>query len=790
VPNPSKRSEIRKRTRSGPVAKAPIVSDESRLDILGVALVLSGVLTLICLLAGGPATIFGLWAMLLRQIFGIGAWILPLAIAVPGVYLVLRRFRSALPVPAPDRIAGAILLFLGLLMLVHLLTFPPRDNIVVTPLSGGLVGGGLVYVLVQLLDYAGAVLVIAAWLIVAVVLTFHVSVPEIVELVSAVLAPIAGFIRKKWTAFRARRLERTADTSSMHPYADMGTGTNRGSAAVSGGGTTDAAGGSLTLRSPLTGAAVAGASATAAAEVSSMDISEPVVTIGVPEPPPPWQLPDPAQILNPGVEATSTEDLDQQRAKIIEDTLASLDAPVKVVEINRGPTITQFGVEPGFTDTRGGKSTRIKVSKIAALDDDLALALAAHSIRIQAPVPGKNYVGIEVPNAEISLVALRDIVESEAFHKLDSPLRLALGKDVSGNPRVSDLVKMPHLLLAGTTGSGKSVCVNSIIACFLLHNTPDDLRLLMVDPKRVELSSYNGIPHLLTPVVVELDRVVGALQWVMREMDDRYRKFSQAGTRNIEEYNRRAAERGEKKLPVWVVIIDELADLMLMAPEEVERILTRIAQLSRATGIHMIIATQRPSVDVLTGLIKANFPARIAFAVASQIDSRVILDQPGADRLLGRGDMLFLSPDSPNMVRLQGAYVSEPELVRLVHYWRQAYVARQPAVPVREGAILKEGPGAHAAASLPLDAALEQVPMFETEFEDEGDDKLLDDAIAAVRQWRKASTTRLQRRFRIGYTRAARLMDMLEERGIIGPPTTGSQPREVIDYGEGEEDTG
>jgi S-DNA-T family DNA segregation ATPase FtsK/SpoIIIE len=771
VPNSSKRSEIRRRTRSTPAAKTPIVSDESRLDILGVALVLLGVFTLISLLAGGPATIPGLWAMLLRQLFGIGAWVLPAAIAVPGVYLVLRRFRSALPVPAPDRTAGAVLLFLGLLLLAQLLTFPPRDDIVVTPLSGGLVGGALLYALVQLLDYAGAALVIAALLIVAVVLTFHVSIPEIVEKLAAALAPAGEFLRRKWADGRARRWSVQSDSLRSFPEMESDS----------------MAGGSAPVHPPAGEASAAGVSAGAAAAVTGADVAEPVVVLGVPEPPPPWPLPDPAQILNAGVEATSTEDLDQQRAKIIEDTLASLDAPSKVVEINRGPTITQFGVEPGFTEPRGGRTTRIKVSKIAALDADLALALAAPSIRIQAPVPGKSYVGIEVPNAEISLVALRDIVESEAFHKIDSPLRLALGKDVSGNPRVSDLAKMPHLLLAGTTGSGKSVCVNAIIACFLLHNTPDDLRLLMVDPKRVELSSYNGIPHLLAPVVVELDRVVGALQWVMREMDDRYRKFSQAGTRNLEEYNRRAAERGEKKLPVWVVIIDELADLMLMAPEETERILTRIAQLSRATGIHMVIATQRPSVDVLTGLIKANFPARIAFAVASQIDSRVILDQPGADRLLGRGDMLFLSPDSPNLMRLQGAYVSEPELVRLVHYWRQAYVARQPVVPVREGAILREGTDSGEAAALPPDAPLEQVPMFAPDSEEEGEDRLLEDAVVAVRGWRKASTTRLQRHFRIGYTRAARLMDMLEERGIIGPPTSGSQPREVIDYGEEDE---
>ena len=769
MPNPPKKT-VRKRTaRMTPAPSTPLITGERRLDIFGAALVLLAVLTFLCLLAAEPETLPGLWAMILRQLFGIGAWIIPVILAVLGTYLMLRRMRNALPVPEPDRIAGMALLYLGLLTLAHLLTFPPRENIVITDWSGGLVGGFLLYILVQMLDYAGAALVIAAWLLVAIVLTFHISIPEILAKISDALAPLGRILRGKWTAFRARLAARPADSDALG-WEEESFPPARPDVA------------SAQPAAP-TGGATAGTIA-AAAPLMQED-GEPVITIGVPEPTPPWQLPDVAQILNVGVEATSTEDLDQQRAKIIEDTLASLDAPCKVVEINRGPTITQFGVEPGFSDPRGGRTTRIKVSKIAALDADLAMALAAPSIRIQAPVPGKSFVGIEVPNAEISLVALRDIVESEAFLKKTSPLRLALGMDVSGNPRVSDLAGMPHLLLAGTTGSGKSVAVNSIIACFLLHNSPDELRMLMVDPKRVELTSYNGIPHLLAPVVVELDRVVGALQWVMREMDDRYRKFSKAGTRNLEEYNRKSAERGERKLPVWVVIIDELADLMLMAPDEVERILTRIAQLSRATGIHMIIATQRPSVDVLTGLIKANFPARIAFAVASQIDSRVILDQPGAERLLGRGDMMFLSPDLPSMVRLQGAYVSEPELVRLVQYWRQAYVARQPAVPVREGKILEESPDARPESSLVPDVPLEQVPMFEPEPEEEVDDRLLEDAIVAVRQWRKASTTRLQRNFRIGYTRAARLMDMLEERGIIGPPTTGSQPREVIDYGEG-----
>ncbi|MGB7538638.1 MAG: DNA translocase FtsK 4TM domain-containing protein [Anaerolineales bacterium] len=773
MPSSPKRNAGRKTVRTVTTSSAPLVSPENRLDILGVCLVGLALLTLLFFFTTEKESLPGLWVTLLRQLFGVGAYLVPLIIAVPGVYLILRRFRSALPVPAPDRIAGIVLLYLGGLMLAHLLTGPTRDTIFQTAAEGaggGFVGALLLHLSLSLIDYVGTVFALAAWLLVGVLLTFRISIPELFQFLSPAFRRIGAFLRGRWADFRARIPSRARPNAPAFAAPPM-----------------------RLPAEPIHGPAPAadalrpeGPAAAPAAPVPAQEITEPVVTIGIPEPPPPWALPPVEQILNPGIEAAPDEAIDHQRAKIIEDTLESFGAPAKVVEINRGPTITQFGVEPGFADMRGGKTTRIKVSKIAALSDDIALALAAPSIRIQAPVPGKGFVGIEVPNAEISLVGLRDIVESEVFHEKQSPLRIALGKDVSGKPAVADLGKMPHLLIAGTTGSGKSVCVNAILACYLLNNTPDDMRMLLVDPKRVELTSYNGIPHLLAPVVVELDRVVGALQWVTREMDERYRKFHGAGARNLEEYNRGAAGRMEKPLPVWVVVIDELADLMLMAPDEVERILTRIGQLSRATGIHMIIATQRPSVDVLTGLIKANIPARIAFAVASQIDSRVILDQPGAEKLLGRGDMLFQSPDSPSMVRLQGAYVSEPELLRLVQYWRQAYVARQPSVPVTHGAQDASGESVLERLIEENGFPMEQMPMFEEAAGEGDDDKLLEDAIRAVRQWRKASTTRLQRNFRIGYTRAARLMDMLEERGIIGPPTQGSQPREVIDYGEGE----
>ena len=392
---------------------------------------------------------------------------------------------------------------------------------------------------------------------------------------------------------------------------------------------------------------------------------------------PDWETPDYTMLLSQGSDSEIDREHLLRQAKIIEETLISFGAPGRVVEINTGPVITQFGVEPDYQTSSRGKKQRVKVSAIAALDKDLQLALGARSIRVEAPVPGKGYVGIEVPNEEATLVSLRDVIDSPGFAKHKSPLAIALGQNVAGAPISADLTNMPHLLVAGTTGSGKSVCVNSIITSIISRHTPDEVKFIMVDPKRVELTGYNGIPHLVSPVVTDLERIVGVLKWVTREMDARYKKFSEAGSRNIEDFNKHRNPDTEDPMPYMVVIIDELADLMMLAPEETERTITRIAALARATGIHLVIATQRPSVDVVTGLIKANFPARIAFAVASGTDSRVILDQPGAERLLGKGDMLYLSGDSPAPVRLQGTYVSDMEINNIVRYWKmQAH--RQP----------------------------------------------------------------------------------------------------------------
>ena len=553
-------------------------------------------------------------------------------------------------------------------------------------------------------------------------------------------------------------------------------------------------------RTPVTPAASAAPSHRPAVPVA------PAATAASTEPPAPpprkrteWREPDPGTLLATGMDQELDHALLLQRAKTIEETLDAFGAPGRVVEVRTGPVITQFGVEPDYLTVRGGKKVRVKVGTIAQLDKDLQLALGAKSIRIEAPVPGKGYVGIEVPNEQASIVRLRDVMESDQFKRIKSSLGIALGQGVDGTPVAADLSSMPHLLIAGTTGSGKSVCVNSIIASLLLENTPDLLKFIMVDPKRVELTAYNGIPHLVAPVVVELERIVGVLKWVTREMDERYRRFSAAGARNIDDFNKHLPSN-EQWMPYIIVIIDELADLMMLAPEETERVITRLAALARATGIHLVIATQRPSVDVVTGLIKANFPTRIAFAVAGSVDSRVILDQPGAERLLGRGDMLYMSSDSPAPQRLQGVFVSDTEISNITRFWRQQMDDSDRAAAGRlnlsQFALDEMSKEASRGSSGGLGTGQVRQQAFwdresgpasfvssrEPDDDDVGDgeDEMYDEAVRLGRTLKKASVSLLQRRLRIGYTRAARLIDLMEENGVVGPAQSGSTPREVI----------
>lgn len=435
-------------------------------------------------------------------------------------------------------------------------------------------------------------------------------------------------------------------------------------------------------------------------------------------------------------------------AAIIEQTLESFGITARVVEVNLGPAVTQYALEVALGT---------KLSRITALERDLALALAAPTgtIRIEAPIPGRSLVGIELPNRSPELVPLRKMLESDAMRDMDSKLAVSLGFDVSGKPLVTEIGRMPHVLIAGQTGAGKSVCINSFLASILFRAAPSEVKLILVDPKRVELTNYNSIPHLLTPVIVEPEKVVSSLRWVLSEMDRRYKLFAQAGVRNIDSYNDMS---GFQALPFIVFIVDELADIMLFSPVEVEDSITRIAQMSRATGIHMVLSTQRPSVDVITGLIKANIPCRIAFAVASQVDSRVILDMQGAEKLLGRGDMLYLPPEQAKPVRIQGAFVSDSELNKLVTFLKRQGVTPQ----YTEEVIQMPKPGTT------------QVPGVDGEL-----DERFAEAVRVVCQYDRASASLLQRRLSIGYARAARIVDQLESAGVVGP-AEGSKPREVL----------
>jgi len=707
------------------------LSAERKLDVVGVILSVIGLLILLTLFASSRSALTGSFVRILSQFIGWGIYVLPVALIGFGLWLVLRNIERIPPLSL-ERAVGGLLLFVWLLTAMHSIIAQPEmaQAAAMDGAGGGYIGGVIERILWFGLGPWGAGITLAAWMLISLAMILDMTVKDLFRWIGPLMARLKALLSKPPPPQSG--LEAGASENGFLPLTET----------------------------PVLAPEATSSAAPAVPSVTTI-ISAPVIQ---------WVLPQIQDILDSGSAPSVNEDFIKQRAHLIEETLASFGAPAQVVEISRGPSITQFGVEPLFVETRNGR-TRVRVSKIASLADDLALALAAPRIRIQAPVPGHSYVGIEVPNDEMALVALRDIMESESFQRNKTALRFALGQDVAGHPMSGNLEGMPHLLIAGTTGSGKSVCVNSILTSFLINNTPDDLKLVLVDPKRVELTGYNGIPHLLSPVVVDMERVIAALQWMTREMDKRYHDFAKAGARNITDYNARMDMTGGKKLPFLVIVIDELADLMMISPDETERTITRLAQLARATGIHMILATQRPSVDVVTGLIKANFPARIAFAVSSNTDSRVILDQPGAERLLGRGDMLFQAPDAPAPARLQGVFVSDHEIQKLVEYWKNQ--AGQSSAYAVSGAPVESMPG-----NIPL----KQQPLWDDVQKTDGD-PLLNDAIDLVRREGRASVSMLQRRMRIGYTRAARLVDVMEDRKIVGPPEGTTQLRQVLDYG-------
>ncbi len=477
------------------------------------------------------------------------------------------------------------------------------------------------------------------------------------------------------------------------------------------------------------------------------------------KPPPRGEDLPPLNILMGDAAVRADERTINQTAGLIMKTLSEFGIPATVIGYRVGPSVTQFAVQPGFikrgNEEEDAQQMKVRVAQIASLEKDLALALSAQRLRIEAPVPGKPYVGIEVPNLNSSVVRMRALLESDSFYKVGAPLAVALGRDVSGNPVNADLARMPHLLIAGSTGSGKSVCITSIAACLAMNNTPEELRMVMIDSKMVELIRFNGLPHLFGKVETNLDRILGVLRWVVVEMEHRYRLLEAMHARDLNSYNKKVSRSADgEQLPRIVVLIDELADLMMSAPDQTEHNLVRLAQMARATGIHLVVATQRPSTDVVTGLIKANFPARLAFAVASGTDSRVILDYTGAESLLGRGDMLFLNPEMGTPIRAQGVLITDMEIERIISYWQKNW-----------------------------DVDAVEVPPWETllkEPDEDEDDGLVEKAVSIVRQQQRASASMLQRRLRIGYPRAARLLDQLESMGVVGPSQGGGKEREVL----------
>ncbi len=726
---------------------------------LGVTLVLIGIFTLLALLSSQRGVLTAWWIDVMSLLFGVGVYWLPLVLLISGMFIFLfsqgyRGWFNAV------RFFGFLLFWAALQALIHLIGIT-RNAELVSPRPGdygGLMGWGLTQTLISSLGPTLTGFIILVGMMTGIMLMLGVSwrtlkdgvivgALALIGLLTAMVYWIRGHgpawsqrmrtglsqLKGKATAIR---LSRPGD--KPRPAAEPGP-----TGAVS---TLPTEANPATLETP----------------------TEPSVRI-VGANDTEWRLPHIEDILEAGGSGEITEEDLAERARIIEDTLNAFGVPVTVVEVNKGPVVTQFGVKPGYITRKvRGEERRMKVrvSKIQALANDLSLALAASPIRIEAPVPGRDIVGIEVPNQSITMVTLRSILESEEFEALKAPLKIALGQDVSGRPVAASLARMPHLLIAGATGSGKSVCVNAIICSLLFQYTPDDLRFIMVDPKRVELTVYNGIPHLIDAVITDVETVIAVLGWAVREMETRYKKLEQAGVRNIESYNARMVTEGKPKMPYTVIVIDELADIMMMSPDEVEKLLVRLAQMARAVGIHLVVATQRPSVNVVTGLIKANFPSRIAFAVTSQVDSRVILDTPGADKLLGRGDMLFMRPDSSKLARLQGAFVSDSEVHRLVRYWRgQRSLAEKPA------------------SELAVEPTIQR-PLWEDVVEkartQSRRDPLFDEAVQVVLEAGRASVSLLQRRLQIGYTRAARLIDMMEEEGIVGPDLGGSRGREVL----------
>jgi S-DNA-T family DNA segregation ATPase FtsK/SpoIIIE len=793
------RSSNRKTTRKTTRKKSATLElrPEHQRELLALALITVALCTLIFAVTGTMGGVGDVYIQFLEQAFGSGALIVPLLMGVlGGAILVQERLRDSSYTDA--QLLGT---FIVMGMLLAMLEFPTHHIEITSRVDegGGVVGYGLVTLLDAAIGRPAAMLVVLMVMVAGFLLMFNVTLHDVVVRMAAALHyartlvwsqrdpahgaepdDTGGSLPRKHSAPPHRTTppaEVSLEEKIVHtPIAVRPTRASLFERPINKPSTTS---GKTTppANTPAT-----------AAEKPLADAPNPSTT-PAPEQPPlagehilplaesgdspvihqAWPLPA-IDLLDMPVETTINDDeRDQERsliARLIEETLASFKVEVQVVGCNPGPAVTQFELQP---------AVGVKISKITTLEKDLALALAAPSIRIQAPIPGKAVIGVEIPNSVIALVTLREVIDSEEFHRSKGKLKLPLGKDVSGTPVIADMTRMPHLLVAGSTGSGKSVCINTFLCGLLLRHTPEELRIILVDPKMVELVVYNRIPHLLSPVVTEVERVVPTLKWATREMERRYKIFARHSCRNLDSYRQLVQKRADlEPMPYILIVIDELADLMMMAPDEVETQICRLAQMARATGIHLILATQRPSVDVLTGLIKANFPSRIAFAVTSQTDSRVILDTPGAERLLGRGDMLYMAVDAAKLVRIQGTYVSDHEVEQIVGFWRAA-----PPPQATEGNNANSGQKQSSERAADEEAALPPEDSPGAYLSTEEQDELLPEALKLVKKHKRASASLLTRRLNIGYSKAAQLIDLLEEQGVVGPAESG-RSREVL----------
>ncbi|HAJ37405.1 MAG TPA: cell division protein FtsK [Chloroflexi bacterium] len=759
-----------------------------RPEVGGVLLVLLAIFTLLSLLTASRGQLTGGWIDLLTALFGVGVWGVPFVLGGVGLWIVIRTV-DQMPNLSWRRPSGALLLFVAVITTLSLLLEPAvRMRAASEGDAGGHIGLWLANALERTLSRPGAWAFVTFMLVSSVVLIFDralvaawYALQEPRDAPPSAVAPVQlSWWRRLFAPPPSASLD--APVLTPPPAANLvrpeapPPGQNKPTSPI-----------------PVPDAApvrTAGPKLPLTKPIEELERRPAHVVGGAAD----WKLPAIDQILSDYDRVADDDNHIRMQGRLIQETLALFGVPADFEGAYKGPSVTQYLIKPGYVERKVGNEVqrvKVKVSKIAALSNDLALALAAASVRIEAPIPGTNYVGVEVPNQAGNIVGLKELMESEAFTEKKRTLPIALGEDVKGQPIVADLARMPHLLIAGATGSGKSVCINSIIACLLLTHTPDTLRLLMIDPKMVELSVYNGIPHLYGPVVTEVDKAAGVLLWAVKEMERRYTLFSKANARDLPRYNAYLEKNGEKPLPTIVVIVDEMADLMMAAPEEVEKHICRLAQMARAVGIHLIIATQRPSVDVITGLIKANFPSRIAFAVTSQIDSRVILDIPGAERLLGRGDMLFMAPDASKLERIQGTLVTDEEIGKLVRYWRNintldGFKSAASATLDLPGASIvtetapKRTPPGESTAPAP-NPPMSQPPLFEQIAQlraAEARDELFYVAVNIVREHGRGSVNLLQRKLRIGYTRAARLVEQLHEAGVLGPDLGAGRGRE------------